>query len=76
MVFAHLTVTSLWVLHYVHFFMTQLAANFAAKGLLNLMASSFVAIDLAHSVHMNAQMNIYLPELRVLQELVCGFRSV
>ncbi len=45
-------------------------------GLLNPMASSSVAIDLAHSVHINAQMNIYLPELRVLQELVCGFRSV
>ncbi len=56
--------------------MAQLAAHFAAKGLLNLMASSSVAIDLAHAMLINAQMIIYLPELRVLQELVCGFRSV
>ncbi len=31
-----------------HFFMTQLAADFAAKGLLNLMTSSPVATGLAH----------------------------
>ncbi len=31
-----------------HLFMTQLAAGFAAKGLLNLMTSSPVATGLAH----------------------------
>ncbi len=32
-------------------FMTQLAADFAAKGLLNPMTSSPVATDLAHLIH-------------------------
>ncbi len=33
-----------------HLFMTQLAAGFAAKGLLNLMTSSPVATGLAHLI--------------------------
>ncbi len=53
--------------------MTQLAADFAAKGLLNLMTSSPVATGLAH---LSSVVYIYSPELRILHELICGFRSV
>ncbi len=67
--------------------MTQLAAEFAAKGLLNLMKSSPVATGLAHKYSSLDFINFllgerysvvynYLPEWRILHELICGFRSV
>ncbi len=69
--------------------MTQLAADFAAKSLLNLMTSSPVATGLAKSYLSfdlikfslgercsDVYIYIYFPELRILYELVCGFRSV
>ncbi len=67
--------------------MTQLAAGFAAKGLLNFMTSSPVATDFDHLYssfdlikfslgERCSVVYIYLPELRILHELICGFRSV
>ncbi len=70
----------------INLFMTQLAASFAAKGLLNLMTSGPVATglaDLYSSIDFikfslgerRSVVYIYLPELQILHELICGFRS-
>ncbi len=67
--------------------MTQLAAGFAAKGLLYLMTSSPVATGLAHlyssfdfiKFSLGERYSViynYLPEWRILHELIFGFRSV